>query len=208
MFMCYIWFGKVHSLGLYKVTCTWLEFGGIRSLNEKRKKFLQETVQQNPAVYLAGYMAELTGVLQKNLGCSLAWIRPSLDRIVTWQSLFTSIFVFVLYYLLSLNRLVVVIFFGMVWHSCVRLSSPDKSWTDSSLTLRVRTRKGWGCYKIATIYRSWKVTYNGLKLIKKSRLLAIERIMDFTHVMQMFRNQWDRCCVSYQIKFYALECTS
>ena len=34
---------------------------------------------------------------------------------------------------------------------------------------------------------------------QKSRLLAVERITDFIHVMQMFRNQQNRCGESYQV---------
>ena len=50
------------------------------------------------------------------------------------------------------------------------------------------------------IYRPKKSNVQRNKTYQKLHLLAVERIMDFNHVMQMFRNQQNHYCVSYQIK--------
>ena len=47
-----------------------------------------------------------------------------------------------------------------------------------------------------SIYKSRK---SNVQRDQKSRLLAVERIMDFIHMMQMFRNQQNRRGESYQI---------
>mgnify|MGYP004703711623 CR=1 FL=1 len=48
--------------------------------------------------------------------------------------------------------------------------------------------------RMPSIYRSRK---SNVQRDQKSRLLTVKRIMDFIHVMQMFRNQQNRCGQSY-----------